>query len=286
LGAELGAVVWGLMAALSWGVGDFSGGSVTRRMPVIAVLALSHVLGLGLMIFLALVTSETVPPAQDWLFGALAGLCGAVGLAALYQGLAIGNAGVVAPITAVVSAALPVFWSILNVGLPSTNVQIGLVVGLIGVVLVSLGMTEKSSKPSGIWLALLSGLGFGGFYILLDGVQSNAVFYPLVGARLASATLALLIVFGRRISWQPPTRNLWAIIALSGGLDAIANVFFLLSTQSGQLAVTSVVSSLYPVVTIVLAWFIRRERLTFVQVLGIGAGLAAVMIIGIDKAMS
>src|SRR5215211_5393852 len=107
VGGEFAAVVFGLASALSWGAGDFSGGLVTKRAPVFGVLAIGHAVGLVLLIGLALLCAEPFPSMVDLSWGLLAGVAGAVGLASLYRALAIGQMGLVAPLSAVLTAALP-----------------------------------------------------------------------------------------------------------------------------------------------------------------------------------
>lgn len=276
----LGAVFYGLMASLLWGSGDFSGGVATKRMNAIGVVALSHVIGLVMLVIVAVVSRETVPQTSDWLWGAASGLAGAVGLAALYQALAVGKAGVAAPITSVIAAALPVGWSLFFAGVPGMLVILGIALGLISVVLVS-GGDLRNGDTRTAQLAAISGLGFGGFYILVGQFSAGAVFYPLVAARIASAISTFLLVIVLRQSFRPPDRVAWVTLALAGILDVGANVFYALSTQAGRLDEAVVVSSLYPAVTILLAFTIRRERITPLQGVGIIAGLAAVAFISI-----
>jgi drug/metabolite transporter (DMT)-like permease len=221
-----------------------------------------------------------LPHTSDWLWGGLSGLAGAVGLAALYQALAVGKAGVAAPITSVVAAALPVGWSLFFAGLPGILVILGIILGFVGVVLVSGGDLRNGDLRT-VQLAVISGLGFGGFYILVGQFSEGAVFYPLVAARIASAVATTMLVMALRQSFRPPDRIAWVTLALAGILDVGANVFYALSTQAGRLDEAVVVSSLYPAVTILLAFIIRRERITALQGVGIIAGLAAVAFISI-----
>jgi drug/metabolite transporter (DMT)-like permease len=277
---SLGAVFYGLMASLLWGTGDYSGGVASKRMSAVGVVALSHVIGLGLMIVVAIASREALPQQSDIVWGAASGLAGAVGLAALYQALAVGKAGVAAPITSVVAASLPVGWSLLYAGLPGILVIIGIALGLVSVVLVS-GGDIRSGDTRTAQLAFISGLGFGGFYILVAQFSDGAVFYPLVAARCASAVATLALVMAMRQSLTPPNRLTWIALTLAGSLDIGANIFYALSTQAGRLDEAVIVSSLYPAVTILLAFIIRRERITPLQGVGILAGLAAVACISI-----
>ncbi|MEZ4592534.1 MAG: EamA family transporter, partial [Chloroflexota bacterium] len=122
---ELLAVAYGLASAAVWGAGDFSGGFATRRGNVYTVVLLSQVVGLVGLLGLALLLEGPLPPVRDLLFGALAGLAGVVGVLALYTGLARGRMGVVAPTTAVLSAAIPVIVGIVTEGIPPILVLVG-----------------------------------------------------------------------------------------------------------------------------------------------------------------
>jgi drug/metabolite transporter (DMT)-like permease len=268
------------MASILWGSGDFSGSVASKRMSAIGVVALSHIIGLLLLVGVATISAEALPATPDLLWGAASGLAGAVGLAALYQGLAIGKAGVVAPITSVVSVALPVAWGLFSQELPGVLVIMGIIIGFVGVVLVG-GGDIRSGDARTVQLAVLSGLGFGGFYILIAQFSEGAVFYPLVAARLASATATVLLLLILRQSMKPSDGISWVTLVLAGIFDVAANVFYTLATQSGELVEAVIVASLYPAVTILLAFLIRKERFTTWQGIGILAGLVSVVLISV-----
>jgi len=277
-GGELSGVLYGLVSAAAWGGGDYTGGAATRRMNALAVVAVSHLIGLMLLLTLAVLSGERLPSTPDLLWGTGAGLAGAVGLGALYQALAVGKAGVAAPITSVVSASLPIGWSFLTLGLPSGQIIVGLVLGLIGVLLVSQSGDVAADRAS-IVLAVISGLGFGVFYILIGQFSEGAVFYPLVAARCASAFATLAIALVLRKSLVPPTRGAFGLLALAGALDVGGNLFYTLAAQAGRIDVAAVVASLYPAMTILLSWLLRGERIARWQGVGIGLGLLAVALI-------
>jgi drug/metabolite transporter (DMT)-like permease len=277
-GGELSAVLYGLVSAAAWGAGDYTGGAATRRMNALAVVAVSHLLGLVLLLGLALLSGESLPSTTDLLWGAGAGLTGAVGLGALYQALAVGKAGVAAPITSVVAASLPIAWSFLTLGLPSGQIIVGLLLGLVGVLLVSQS-GGASGDRAGVGLAVIGGLGFGVFYVLIGQFSEGAVFYPLVAARCASALSTLGLVLLLRRSLLPPNRAAFGMLALAGALDVGGNLFYALAAQAGRVDVAAVVASLYPAVTILLSWLLRGERIARLQGVGIGLGLVAVALI-------
>lgn len=276
-GGGIAAVVFGLASALSWGAGDFSGGLATKRAPVFGVLAIGHAVGLVLLIGLALLWAEPLPAIADLGWGLAAGVAGAVGLASLYRALAIGQMGLVAPLSAVLTAALPALFGALTEGLPSTLKLVGFVLALVGIWLVA-GTGGSAGARDGLGLAVLAGCGFGVFFILVHRAGANAVFWPLVAARIGSLGLVLPIAFGRRqLLW--PDRQLLVPVLLSGALDVAGNAFFVLAAQAGRLDVAAILSSLYPASTVLLAALLLGERLLRVQLIGIVAALAAIALI-------
>ena len=276
-GSEWASAAFGLASAATWGAGDFCGGLATRRANVYGVILVGDFVGGVLLAGLALAFGEALPPWNDMLLGGLAGLAGAVGLIALYRALALGRMSVASPVAAVVSAALPaVFGSFLE-GLPGLGRGIGFGLALLGVWLVS--SSEKARIAWGeLGLPIIAGLGFGVFFILIDGVSQAAVFWPLIGARLAA--VAALGAFGaatRQVRW--PRAEHLPLTALVGVLDAGGNTFFALAARAGRLDVAAVLSSLYPATTVWLAWLILKERIGRWQIAGIIAVLTAIVLI-------
>ncbi|MGH2493074.1 MAG: EamA family transporter [Ktedonobacteraceae bacterium] len=297
-----GTVLFGLAASLSWGTGDFSGGLASRRVHVFSVVLTVYVVGVVLLPILALAWSEPLPSWRDTLWGATAGLAGTLGLTAFYRSLAIGRMGINAPITSVLAAALPVIFSAISEGLPRPLQMAGFAVALLAVALVS-RPERTSGRPEGLGLALLAGLGFGSFFILIGQVSAHAIFWPLTASRIAS--LLFMIVFMRirgdallpkkpvlpsdmataRVATTihdealPPKKPVLLLLLLAGTLDVAGNVFFVLATHSGRLDVASILSSLYSAVTILLAAIILRERVSRIQAVGIALALGAILLI-------
>jgi uncharacterized membrane protein len=277
LGAELAAVVFGLASALSWGAGDFSGGLATKRAPVFGVLTIGQVVGLLLLIVLALVWGEPLPAAVDLGWGLVAGIAGAVGLASLYRALAVGQMGMVAPLSAVLTAGLPALFGVLTEGMPGAPKLLGFGLALVAIWLVA-GTGAAGGSRDGLGLALLAGCGFGVFFILVHRAGANAVFWPLVAARVGSLGLVLPLALGRRqLAWPEP--RLLVLVMLSGSLDVAGNAFFVLAGQAGRLDVAAILASLYPASTVLLAALLLGERVMRVQLVGIVAALAAIALI-------
>jgi drug/metabolite transporter (DMT)-like permease len=271
------AVLLGLASAASWGAGDFSGGLASRRAPVLGVLVVGQLAGTALIALTALVLGELAPPAEAIAWAVSAGASGAIGLAALYRGLAIGRMAVVAPVSAVLSAAIPVAWGMAHEGLPTASKLAGFVLAIAGIWLVA-RTGEKGEGRSGLGLAIVAGCGFGGFLVLMHGAAQGGTFWPLAAARATSVALALAIALARRRAWRP-ARAALPLVLLSGAFDAGGNAFFVLAAQAGRLDVASVLSSMYPASTVVLAALLLRERVSRPQGAGIAAVLAATALI-------
>ncbi|MFN2217413.1 MAG: EamA family transporter [Anaerolineae bacterium] len=273
-------VVFGLASAASWGAGDFSGGLASKRANVYAVVMLSQWAGLVLLAGLALLFAEPVPPVADMGWAAGAGLAGGLALAALYRGLAVGRMGVVAPISAVVSAAVPVLFGLYTEGLPGADQLLGFAFAFIAVWLVSRSDSLDQARGQALVLALLAGLGFGLFLIVIDRLSSTAVLWPLVTARAASIFLISLTAVLLRQTALPAPRHL-PLILVVGLFDAGGNALYALAARAGRLDVAAVLSSLYPAATVLLARFILQERLTRPQWIGVAAALLAVVLIAV-----
>jgi drug/metabolite transporter (DMT)-like permease len=270
-------LLFGLGASLSWGAGDFSGGLASRRANVFSVVVAAHATGLVLLIALALLQSEPFPSTLDLVWGGTAGLAGAVGLAAFYRALAIGRMGINAPITAVLAATIPVLFSAFLEGLPSPLQLAGFALALIAVWLIS-RPEGTTGRPAGLGLALLAGLGFGAFLVLIGQVSTTAIFWPLAAARLASFLfmLAILLISRQEVL---PKKTVLPLVLLAGTLDVAGNTFFVLAAHTGRLDVSSILSSLYPAVTVLLAAIVLRERVTRLQAIGILVALVAIPLI-------
>ncbi len=278
LGVELTAVFYGLAAAASWGAGDFSGGVATKRSHVYVVVLLSHIVGLvGLLALIGLL-GEPFPAMRDMWIGALGGLAGAVGVVALYTGLSRGRMGVVAPLTAVITGIVPVLFSLFNEGLPQIHQLIGFGIALLAVWLISNENGPVGLRWSDLRIPAVAGLGFGLFFISIDQVSDNAILWPLVGARAASIIMMFILVLIVRPG-KIPGKGQLGIIALVGITDTVGNAFFALATSLGRLDIASILGSLYPATTVLLAWFILDERLTRRQGVGVAAALASVILI-------
>lgn len=274
---DLVAPALGLTSAAAWGAGDFCGGLASKRAPLLGVLVVGYATGVVLVAAAALLTGEAAPPAVALGWALAAGVSGTVGLGALYRGLAIGRMAVVAPVSAVLSAALPVAWGAATDGLPPAARLAGFALALLGIWLVA-RTGGGAPDRQGLALALLAGCGFGAFLVLMGRAGGAGPFWPLAAARTTSLAIVLAVALLRGGPWSPPRRAL-PVVLLSGVLDAGGNAFFVLASRAGRLDVAAVLSSLYPASTMLLAALLLRERVSRAQGLGIAAVLGAIVLI-------
>lgn len=278
MSSELSATIFGLLSSLSWGAGDFSGGLATKRTNVFNVVIISQIIGLSLLIFLAILFSEPLPGLTDLLWGCLAGLFGSIGLMALYRGLSLHSMGLVAPVSAVITAIIPMTIGTLLEGLPSILKLLGFAIALIAVWLVSGTKEQGKSVLNSLKLPCIAGLGFGLFLVFIDQVNNGAVFWPLAAARITSVIIfSITAVLLRQI--EAPRKDHILPIASAGIFDVGGNVFFALATQTGRLDMAAVLATLYPVVTIIFARLVLKEQLTHQQWVGIIAAVFSVLLI-------
>ncbi len=276
-------VVLGLVSALSWGTGDFGGGLVTRRAPVLAVVVVTQAVGALAALALALLRGEPFPVASDLAVAVAAGLCGLVGITSLYRGLAVGRMGVVAPTTGVLSAVVPVAAGFLLEGVPQPAAIAGIALALLAVVLVTRAPGADPDRRSGIEWALLAGLAIGGFNLFVGQFSGTTALGPLVLIRLVQATVLGFVLIAFRQPWRMP-RDVPPKLVGIGLLDMAGNASFILASQAGALAIAAVLSSLYPVVTVLLAIVVLREHVTRSHVVGIALTIAAITLIAAGAA--
>lgn len=276
--------LWGIFSAvgsaLVWGCGDFAGGRAARKHPAYAVTALAACSGLVLLGLFALLWREPLPPPASIGWSLAAGFSGVVGITALYRGLATGRAAVVAPVSAVVSAVLPVLVGTLLEGFPGPLRVAGIAAGVLGIALVNRPAEgEAEDRKSGVPIAILAGAGFGGFFVFIARVQPGFLFLPLVIAKAAGLCGALLTLLWKREPFVSPVRN--PIALLAGTLDAGGNLLYLLAKQYTRWDIVAVLSSMYPATTVILARLLVREAVSARQWFGVGLCILAVALIAL-----
>ena len=275
------AVVLALGSAVVYGASDFLGGLASRRATVFGVVALSQLTGLvALLALLPWLGGPVTLADVGW--GAAAGLVGATGLLIFFQALSRGVMSVIAPVTAVTAAAVPVLAGLLGGNRIGPVAGSGIMLALIAVVLVSAdgGLGQlRTARPASLGAPLAAGTAFGCFFVMLDRTSADAGLTPLVAARIASFVLVVVVALVGKRSLRVGRTALPFVLA-SGVGDMTANALFLLATQQGaELAIVGVLASLYPVSTVVLAQVVLRERLVLAQLAGLASAFAAVVLI-------
>lgn len=274
MSSESIAVTCGLGSAMAWGAGDFSGGFASRKGNLMGVILISQFFGGLLLAIMAVLASETIPGTYDLLYGFLSGLCGCTGLTVFYWGLTHGRMGIVAPLSAVLTALVPIAYSAFFEGLPSLMQFAGFFLVLGAVWLLSAADNELRMTRMELGVALVAGLGFGLFFIFIDRANTHAVFWPLVAARVASVLLLCsMVVVGKKT--PRPLQGQWVFIILCAVLDAGGNALFSMAAHLGRLDVAAVLGSLYPASTVALACFFLKERLGRQQWAGVALAFVA-----------
>lgn len=308
------AVVLGLLVAVAYGTGDFFGGLAAKRTAALSVMvgsfAISAVVLAAVTAGWAIVATLPSPTTGDLVLSVAAGCVGPVALWFLYHGLATGRMSVVAPITAVVAAAVPFAWGLARGERPSTVAIGGVALALVAVGLIS-GAPAHAAAPDGegsraaagdgggqdhgrpalvssrasVPGAVASGLGFGIIFVLFGSTSDDAGLWPILVARMVSVTATVVAVTawsrtrragGAGTSLRPA--GAWGLVAVAGVFDLTANALYLAATRRGLLSIVAVLSSLYPASTVVLARVVLRERLHLVQFAGLllaAVGVAA-----------
>jgi drug/metabolite transporter (DMT)-like permease len=273
------AIALAITAAACWGLADFLAGLASRRVAVPIVLLLVEGGGLVVIAAIALVSRDPFfTDAGDVLSAVGGGLAGVLGLGCFYQALAIGTMSVVAPISAA-GVALPVVVGVASGDRPSAVAAGGLVAIVIGVVLASreehADAEAAAAGRTAILLALLSAVGFGGFFVLTDAPADASVVWTIVLARAAPIPLIVAMVLLTRPA-QRPSRRLALGIAAVGTIDLAATSLIALANTKGDLSLVSVLGGMYPVATVLLAAVIIHERLARPQMAGVVLALGGI----------
>jgi drug/metabolite transporter (DMT)-like permease len=275
----LGPALLALAASLAWGVGDFVGGLKARVLPSLLVMAASQPFGL-VALGIAVAARGTGIPGDEVAWAALSAALGTIGLFAFYRGLAAGAMSVVAPIAAV-AAGFPVIWGVAVSGDHVHGLQaIGFVAAVGGSVAASLELRpERRQIAAGVGWAALAMLAFGGYYVPMHAASTHDWLWPAFLFRCTSVTLVLFVVLIRRIRPRG-LRAHWPGLVAVGFLDTGGNALFAAASSThGLLSVVSVLASLYPVVTVLLARLVLVERVERTQDAGVLVALVGVVLI-------
>lgn len=273
-------VLLATLAAVAYGLSDFIGGLISRRVSAWTVAVLGQIAATVCTVGVAVFRPGS-PTGADFAWGALAGIGGGLGAGFLYRGLATGRMGVVAPVSAVGAALVPVVVGSATGERPSLLVWVGILVALPGIWLVSSEPPSHNvggSVAEGVVDGVLAGLGFGLLFAAVGQVPAESGIWPLALAQAVAVLAAILMAVALGSPWVPRDRfALWA--PLTGVLGATAVVLFLLATQHGLLTVAGVITSLYPAATVVLAVMVLRERIHAAQAAGLAlCGVAIALV--------
>lgn len=307
------AAGFGLLSASSWGGSDFVGGLGARRAPALLVVVSGHSFTLIVLLAICLSMRLGVPGWSPFLYSAIGGFEGALALALFYRALAMGAMGLTAALCGLITALIPVLYSMIHEGLPRPLEAAGLVVGLCAIWLITrtpsadegltgeqvagaapavgAGTEAATDSRAPLVMGSLAGVGFGSQLILLKMAGTVSIFWIMTYARAAGVAglmVALLVIYrkglgemGGKISLGGIRSGYLGLGILAGSLDTVGNLFYILASRLGRLDVAAMVCSLYPGGTILLAMLILGEKPSRRQVVGIGLALAAVVMLSV-----
>jgi drug/metabolite transporter (DMT)-like permease len=279
------AVVLALVSALAYGLSDFIGGLVSRRTSAWSVAVVGSLTAAACTsVLAALVPGD--PAAADLAWAVVAGLGSGAGAGFLYRGFAAGRMGVVAPVSAVGAAVVPLLVGVVSGERPAALAWVGITVALPGIWLVSREPVpeeaehprDRSATAAGVADGLLAGLGFGVLFAALGQIPDSAGLWPLALTQLLSVPAVVIIACLLRESWLPRHRAAWQAV-WCGLLSTVATAAFLLATQRGFLTISGVLASLYPAFTILLAAVVLKEHIHRAQAVGLALCGGAVALV-------
>ena len=282
-------VIVGLASALVYGTADFFGGQASKRVSPVRVVAFSAMIGLSLLalfnVFLGGRISE-----EAVLWGGLSGIAGSVAILTLYAALAIGPMSILSPLTAVISAIVPLSWGLILGERLTVLGYVALGIALVAVVLVGFVPDKGAVRPRlrGVIYATVSGILIGVFLILVDRAPDDSGLLPLVFNRVTYLVVLwsiLLVTFiVGRIRRSPPGPSIrpaiWLIVG-AGLADSVANTLLLIGFRIGELSIVAVLTALYPAGTIALAAIVLKERIAPVQWVGLALALVAAAMLAV-----
>jgi drug/metabolite transporter (DMT)-like permease len=245
---------------------------------LLGVLLITQTIGFVIAAVITVVRSEPVMGGRDLWFALGGSTLAAIGVGGLYRGLSVGRMGVVAPVAAVLTAVTPALIGIVLQGPPSIIVSVGFALAIVAVVIVSAVPDDGSGRPTGLPYALVAGLAHGLLSVFFSRISLAYVFEPLAVLRGGEIAIFALVVIVRRLEWRLP-RSTWPIALAVGVVDLVGNGAFITASRTGDLAIAAVLSSLYPVVTVLLAAMLLGERITMSHAAGVALALVAIVLI-------
>jgi drug/metabolite transporter (DMT)-like permease len=278
------AILLAALCAVTYGLADYSGGRATRSVASSVVTVLGQATSLVLVVAGLLIIGTPIASAHDLWWGAAGGIAGGFALIAFYRALSLGTMTVVAPTTAVVSAVLPVIVGLSLGERPSGAALVGIIVACLAVALVSgaIGTRRQPTAFSTVLLAAAAGIGFGFIFIAFARTADDSGLWPLVSARAASIPVVAIVVGATRPGRGGLRTVLWLVLA-SGVLDMAANLFYLEASHRGLLSIVAVISSMYPVSTVCLAFGLDHERVSKSQAAGLAFAATALALVSLGS---
>ncbi len=271
------AALLALASSLMWGTADFLGGKTSRRLPPLAVYGLSQTVGFAFLIVAATLTSSWGADSRYWPWAILSSLLGMVGMLAFYAALAIGPMGIVSPLVSL-SVLVPVTVALLGGEVPGSIQVLGIIAAVVGILLASGPELSGAETARPLVLAGVAALCFGGMFVTMAKGSEYSPLMTMTGMRVTTMVLfAVVLLRVRSLGGARPSDAL--PLAVVGIFDAGANVAYGIATTMGLLATTSVLGSLYPVVTALLAAIFLHERLRWVQYVGVAVAMTGVILI-------
>ena len=271
------AALFALVSSLMWGTADFLGGVTSRRVRPLAVYGLSQVAGFVLLVVAATVVGEWTADPGYWPWAIASSLLGLVGMLSFYAALSIGPMGIVSPLVAL-SVLLPIAVGLLTGEVPGALQVLGIIAAVAGILLASGPELSGAESARPLVLAGVAALAFGGMYLTMAEGSRTSALMTMTGMRITTVTIFVVILAVTRSLGGARRRDALPLIVI-GVFDASANVAFGVATTMGLLATTSVLGSLYPVVTAVLAAVVLHERLRAVQYVGVAVAMTGVVLI-------
>jgi drug/metabolite transporter (DMT)-like permease len=276
------AALLALLSSITWGSADFLGGLASRRVGALRVLTVSYPAGFLAIVPIAIwvIPGNPSPDIMGW--AVAAGAVGATGMVMFYGALARGAMGIISPLTAVMSAGIPVTVGLFRGEGLGWLAILGIIAAAIAVILISRERGEHlRTSPLSLGLALGSGVSFGFYLTVLGLAPIDSGIWTATIARVVSSVLVIgAAIMVLRPRWASPFP--WTLALVAGSLDALANGIFQLAAQRGDLAIVAVIGSLYPAATLFLARIFLRERMSSIQAIGVGLALAAIIALSID----
>lgn len=274
-------ILLALMSALSYGAADFAGGLASRRFTAGAVTAVAQLIGMLTALVAVALFAAAGPNASELEWGALSGIGSALGTLSLYHGLSVGRMTIVASVSGVLTAAIPVIAGVALGNHLSSIAAAGIVIAIPAIALVSWQSQGQraGARPSGLRFGVLAGVGFGLLLVALERAGTHAGAWPLIPGQIVSVLLIIPFALRGVRGAGRPTRDAVAFTIGAGVLSGLSNVLYLAATGHGPLAIVAVVTALYPAATVVLARVFLAERLTSTQLAGLVVAALSVVLV-------